>query len=180
MKHKLFGAAVAALALITAAPAFAQTTDSSPPSHRRLELAKEVMDATGMRKQFSGMFQNIVSQAMASATKNLPAAAKARADAFVQAESDVMSKYAPQFIDMAQNAYAETYTEQELSDILAFYQTPSGQAMTAKAPLMMQNMMGGMMTLMPKIQHEVAEEACAKVACTAAERRVLLGAAGAS
>jgi len=176
MKRMVFGAVCAAL-MASAASALAQTTDAAAPSPHRMELAREVIAASGVQKQMSGMFSNMMGQMMANVTKNVPPSAKARVDAFTQAETDVMVRYLPKIVDVVTDAYAKTYSDQELTDILTFYQSPSGQAMTAKAPLMAQNMMGGIMGLMPQIQHDVAEEACAKITCTAAEKHILLGGA---
>jgi len=178
MKRMIFGAACAAL-IASASPALAQTMAVQVPSPHRLELAKEVIAASGVQRQMSGMFGNMMNQMMANATKNVPPSAKARVDAFTQAETDVMVRNLPKIVDVVTNAYATTYTDQELTDILAFYQSPSGQAMTAKAPQMAQNMMGGIIALMPQIQHDVAEEACAKITCTPAEKHAF-GGGGAS
>jgi uncharacterized protein len=54
------------------------------------------------------------------------------------------------------NIYADTFTEQELKDIIAFYKSPSGQAFIAKQPELMKRSMQiseKMMTnVMPKVQ----------------------------
>ncbi len=52
--------------------------------------------------------------------------------------------------------YAETFTEQELKDTVAFYKSPAGQAFIKKQPELMQRSMEItqkiMMQIMPKIQ----------------------------
>jgi hypothetical protein len=48
-------------------------------------------------------------------------------------------------------AYSDTYTEQEIEGILAFYQSPAGKAMAAKQPTLMLNMMTGMQAQMGDI-----------------------------
>jgi hypothetical protein len=55
--------------------------------------------------------------------------------------------------------YAENYTEAELRDIIAFYQTPTGQKTIAKMPVLMQESlvmsMSGVQANMPEFQRRV-------------------------
>jgi hypothetical protein len=49
--------------------------------------------------------------------------------------------------------YQATYTQDDVDGLIAFYKTPAGQALINKSPLMMQNMMDEMRTMMrPMIQ----------------------------
>jgi hypothetical protein len=173
MKRTLFGAAFAAFVLVTAGPALAQTADAADP--HKVALAQQVIDATGMKTQMTGMMHNMVGRMIASAGQNAPASAQPRIKAVEQAEEDMMDKMTPKIIQLAVEAYAKTYSEQELTDILAFYQSPSGRAMSAKAPQMMQSMMGGVIALMPQMRRQMGEEVCAKVTCSAAEKRAYFG-----
>jgi uncharacterized protein len=56
--------------------------------------------------------------------------------------------------------YTDNYSEAELRDILAFYQTPTGQKTIAKAPVLMQQSimlsMGGVQANMPEFQRRVS------------------------
>ncbi len=58
--------------------------------------------------------------------------------------------------------YADTFTEQEIKDMIAFYKSPVGQALVKKQPELMKRSMEisqkVMMQIMPKIQ-AMAEEA---------------------
>jgi hypothetical protein len=72
-------------------------------------------------------------------------------------------------------AYAETYSEQELSDILTFYKSPSGSALATKAPQLAQESLGGYFKLLPEIMRDAGEEVCAKTTCTAAQKAAFFG-----
>jgi hypothetical protein len=49
--------------------------------------------------------------------------------------------------------YQATYTQDDVDGLIAFYKTPAGQALISKSPLMMQNMMDEMRSMMrPMIQ----------------------------
>lgn len=65
--------------------------------------------------------------------------------------------------------YRETLTEDEVAGMLAFYQTPAGQALIRKMPLVMQKIMpeiqGVMASAMPKMQ-EIQREFMAEMRAT--------------
>jgi uncharacterized protein len=56
--------------------------------------------------------------------------------------------------------YADNYTEAELKDIIAFYQTPTGQKTLAKMPVLMQQSltmsMSGVQANMPEFQRRIS------------------------
>lgn len=61
--------------------------------------------------------------------------------------------------------YRQSFSQEDVDGIIAFYKTPAGQAMISKMPLVMQNMMSEMTQMMKpmqqkmlEIQHETIEE----------------------
>ena len=53
--------------------------------------------------------------------------------------------------------YQATYTQDEVDGLIAFYKTPAGQALISKSPLMMQNMMSEMQTLMRPVTQRMIQ-----------------------
>jgi uncharacterized protein len=53
--------------------------------------------------------------------------------------------------------YQATYTQDDVDGLIAFYKTPAGQALINKSPLMMQNMMDEMRTLMRPMIQRIAQ-----------------------
>jgi hypothetical protein len=51
--------------------------------------------------------------------------------------------------------YTDTYTEEEIDGILAFYKSPAGKALLQKMPQVMQRSMPVMMQLMGDLQPEI-------------------------
>lgn len=88
----------------------------------------------------TGAFGNMAAQVTASAGKSLSADRQARMKIIGEAEGAALAKLVPQIVDSMVNGYAKNFSEQELSDILAFYQSPSGRSMVAKTPQFMQGM----------------------------------------
>lgn len=136
---RLAGAALALVVLTGAVPALAQ--DSSPfsmrgttgaePSAAQLKLANELLVANGEASSFDAIIPNVVEQTAAS---------------FVQANPDlirdlreVARQLAPEYEgrrgEIAQilaRTYAATFSEAELSEMLAFYNSPVGRKLVAQ------------------------------------------------
>ena len=172
-------AALLALTLVLGGAARAQDLPAVPAvesiSPRKLELARELIEAAGGRSQMQNMLRGLGQQIASSASSKLSAAQKTQMGVMVEAEGDALTKRFPELQEAMAKGYAETYSEQELSDILAFYKSPSGRAMIAKAPAVMQDVMAAVFRMMPEIQRDAGEEICAKITCTAAQKAAFMG-----
>jgi hypothetical protein len=171
--------ALAALAVVLGGAAQAQ---EPPPlsaaeavTPRKLQLANELIEATGVNAQIKNMFHTMAGQMAANAGSKLSADDKTKMQLVFDAEGNALAKRFPDIEDAAARDYAETYSEQEISDILAFYKSPSGRAMTAKAPQLMQGMIGAVLKMMPEVQRDAGMEICAKITCTPAQNAAFTG-----
>jgi hypothetical protein len=106
----------------------------------RKAKAEEVLKLTNSEQMMKQMIDRARAMQTARASKlDLPEDQKAQAEALqnkiMQVISDRMSweKLKPQFVQI----YADTYTDEELDGIVAFYKSPAGQAMLAKMPEIM-------------------------------------------
>ena len=68
---------------------------------------------------------------------------------------------------------ADTFSEKELTDLVAFYESPTGQAVVEKTPQMAARLMPVMISLMPEITKELMTKVCAKTECTAAQKAAM-------
>jgi hypothetical protein len=172
-------AALAALAFVLGAAARAQDLPAVPAAEaitpRKLELAHELIEATGAASQMKTIMQNIAGQIAASTSAKLSADDQTKMQVVMAAEADAFAKRFPEIQDAIAHGYAETYSEKELSDILAFYQSPSGMAMTSKAPTLVKGMIETILKLAPQIQRDAGAEICAKITCTAAQKAAFAG-----
>lgn len=80
---------------------------------------------------------------------------------------NVLQKYIPQMKDAMYRTYAETFSEDELKSIVEFYESPNGQAVIHKLPLVMQRFMPAISAMMPQMQAEMQSQICAKLKCPA-------------
>jgi hypothetical protein len=179
MKLKAIGAAaLLALLMISAQSAGAQPAQATAaaPSERKLQLARELVEATGMDATMVGAFHDMAKQMTASAGANLSQERQDKLRIVSDAEGDVLAKLVPTIVQSMVSGYAQTFTEQELSDMLAFYRSASGRSMVSKTPQFMRGITAEMAGLMPQMRREIGAEVCAKLTCTAAERAAYFGA----
>ncbi len=157
MKH-IIAAAVIAAGLI-AAPALAQE-----PSARAIALAKRYLADAEARK----ILENegpVVAQYMISKIP-APAGGDAKAQEVKQAMLDaanaaVLAKL-PDFLDKTAVIYAKVFSEKELTDIVAFYDSPSGKAFVAKTGDAAAPMAELIHALGDDIQRDTQQRFCAK------------------
>lgn len=122
---KVILAAIGALSLLAVAPA--RAADLPAPTPHQLELSRQVMELSGQQSAVQDNIRSTISNLLASELgANDPRSKKIvdRATAIIM----------PQLMNRVETVYAQVYSEQELTDILAFYQSPAGQAMLAKLP----------------------------------------------
>lgn len=148
---------VALCSVFGASPAFAA---DRPPSEASIEQllqvtqAHKLLDAT--MAQVGAMLRKSAQQAMAG--QPIDAGEQKILDAQMSKLDDLLKqqmswdKMEPMYVDL----YRQTFTQKEINDILIFYQSPSGQSMITKMPVLtghlMQMMQGKMATLMPQLQ----------------------------
>ncbi|HSZ50868.1 MAG TPA: DUF2059 domain-containing protein [Caulobacteraceae bacterium] len=168
----------ASVTQVTAQPAPASSEDSAP-SARKLELARQLVQMSDLKANMvaalRGMASGLASQQAAQGGQTLAPDRQAKLKAIQDAEADVLPRMVPNIVEAMVQGYAREFTEKELSDAVAFYQSPSGRAIIAKTPQLMQGVMVELVRLTPQLRRDMGEEICAKVTCTAAEKAAYFG-----
>lgn len=109
------------LVVIQAAPAGAQAPDAA-----RVTLARRVLDASGTVETIAAaMRANLPAQR--SANPQIPA------EFWTRFESRIVQDM-PQLLDSIAVLYAAKFTQQELSGLLTFYQSPTGRRLRTLQP----------------------------------------------
>ncbi|MBL8770218.1 MAG: DUF2059 domain-containing protein [Phenylobacterium sp.] len=154
---------VGALALVGMclgpAPGLAQTADG------KRQLAQQLMDETGMTANLDSMTKSMIEQMVAHTTAEMSPETRARAGQMAEAMSAALQRVTPRIMAVSIDAYAQTFTEEELQGILAFYRTPVGRSMAAKMPVLMRNVTDASLAIMPEMQAAMAAELCARQTC---------------
>jgi hypothetical protein len=140
---------VTLIAFLLTPSLFAQTTKTA-----KIEEIFHLTKIDQMQKQMmSQMSAMMKQQTMANLTpdqqKNATEMSQRVMEFTMQKMSwDVMK---PEFIKL----YDDTYTEDEISGILQFYQSPAGEAMLAKSPVLVANTMALVQKRMAEIKPEL-------------------------
>ena len=143
-------------ALVTAGVA------NAAPSEKQLALAKRYVEAAHMADSVSSMMKQLRPMLMSQAEAQMDASQKkVLGDAFDVAYQHYLQSYLTRVTPIL----AETYTEDELNGIVAFYESPVGQAMLAKSPALQQKLVPVAMDLVPDLQDDLKAEVCAHVGC---------------
>ena len=153
----------AAVALVSATPAICA---DAPPNPHSLELARKLFNEMHMDQMMATAMHQMMPMMMAQARKANPNLTEEQSRAVGEAAAESADDMMKKVVDRAAPLYAETFTEKELQDLVNFYDSPSGQAMIAKMPVMMSKMTASMADLMPEMTADVTRRICAKTDCT--------------
>jgi hypothetical protein len=132
--------ALLACALFLSTPVFAQTA-SKDSINRLLKAANAEQMLTNIHTQLDNTMKAAMNQALKS--QNAGSDAQQYADAFSKKMSEeVKSELSwEKMRDLYQQVYAETFTQEEVDGLIAFYESPAGKAFVAKMPTVMQKSM---------------------------------------
>ena len=139
----------------------AWAADATPSTDRRLELARRYMEASQTDRMIDGMMSSmrpVMEQQFKSLTvEKRSALSKVFEDTMHELMDDVMVDMLP--------LVAETFTEKELEELIAFYEGPTGRAVLEKMPLMMGKMVPIMQKRTPEFQRKIMEGVCEALDC---------------
>jgi hypothetical protein len=167
MRRNAISLVVAAVLALTASASAAQPSSIGPVTPARLALAQRVVDtgklARGMSLVVDAMLGPFIQQIRSGDG----------ADALKSYVVDLMAKMLPKIAEI----YAENFSEQQLNDILAFYASPTGQALLDKQPALAREAQLAVAPLVPPMQRDMIDKLFAHVcqiqACTPAQRQQL-------
>ena len=141
-------------ALIALAPsAFAQT-----PSAASLATAHQLVNVTGATALFSPLIAGVVEQAKLLYLQQNPALAKDLNEIAAKMRTDLQ----PRFVEVQNEVaklYAQHFTDKELKEILAFYQSPVGKKVLSEQPKVVE----GSMKFAQDWANKLSEEVTAKM-----------------
>lgn len=154
--------------LVAAALAFfTSTTQAAPPSDASINQLLELSKAGALMDSVWAQMDGFMKTSMQQVTKGKPLSAD---------EQVIMDKQQTKMIAIMKDelswakikggfvqVYRETFTQEEVDGIIAFYKSPTGQAFIDKQPALMKNTMTLMQQrmgpIMQKIQQMTAETA---------------------
>ncbi|MET0337629.1 MAG: DUF2059 domain-containing protein [Caulobacter sp.] len=157
---------VAACAMVaTALPSAAQAA----PSQRSLDLARRYVAALDMDKNMDAMMKSMLPAMVAAQTKQHPGLSPDKHQAILEASAESTKVMLPKMMDRFVPVMAEILTEQELSDLVTFYESTTGRSIIAKTPQFGAAMGKVMAEIMPEFQADLRQRICTQIDCRAAE-----------
>jgi uncharacterized protein len=160
LEHHVRKFLVAAIVALSACSAMA-----NPPSAESLDRLFAATKSEALLESMARDMENFVRQSMQQqmAGKTLTPAQQRALDEFPKKAAALMSEEMSWAIMKPQYArvYAESFTQDEVDGLIAFYATPAGLAMVNKMPVVMQKSMQlaqqQLQRLMPRIQQLALE-----------------------
>ena len=122
-----------ALALALAATSPAAFAQGAKPSAAALATAKQLVTATGATALFSPLIAGVIEQSKLLYLQQNPMLQKDLNEIAQKMRTDLQPRFAEVINEVARQ-YAAHFSEQELKDILAFYQSPVGKKMLSEQP----------------------------------------------
>jgi hypothetical protein len=136
--NRTLSTGVLALAFAFTAPlAFAQ---GAQPSAAAMATAKQLVNVTGATALFNPLIAGVVEQAKLLYLQQNPMLQKDLNDIAAKLRTELAPRFV-QVTDEVAREYATHFTEQELKDILAFYQTPAGKKLLQEQPAVVNDSM---------------------------------------
>lgn len=133
---------VSVLAGALAAPGMAVAQQAAAPTANQIALAKSLVEANGEAHAFDGVIANIVDGAALSFLSTNPDLAKQLRDVAIGLRPE-FEKRKPEILQILATAYASRFSEAELKEALAFYNTPTGKKLVSDRPQIVQQAVQG-------------------------------------
>jgi hypothetical protein len=138
----------------------------APPNPHSVELARQLFSEMHMDTLMGDMMRQMTPALLAQARARNPAVSEADVRAFQEATADSMQAMMAKVNERAIPLYASTFSEKELQDLVNFYDSPTGRAMLAKMPTLMNKMAPMVTDLMPEMVADMTKRICAKTDCS--------------
>ncbi len=142
------------------------TANSQPPSKRSLELAHQLVVALENTDQFATMARwcgQTLKYNVDQAGGEEPSTRESTAA--VEAFGQACSAQLPAFLDHVAAAYADTYSETELTSILAFMRSPAGKAWTTRNKAVMDEQRHSEQAIWQAVFDDTRKRLCEKIEC---------------
>jgi len=139
-----------AVALVAVGP----TAYAQQPTPSSIAVAKQLIAVSGATTIFNPLIAGVVEQAKILYLQQNPALAKDLGDIATQMRADLQPRL-NEITEEVAKIYATNFTEQELKDILAFYQTPAGKKLLAQQAKIIETSMSFAQNWANKLSDEV-------------------------
>lgn len=168
---------VALVLMLSAAGAGHSQSAAPPPDPVKIELARRLVAAQGGERQAKAQIESMFVAMNGLIHQSLTdEAANAQAGLYKDLKAELVGM-APRILDISVHAFASQLSEKELRDMLAFQESDSGRAITAKLPAVRQQIQAEeapmMAVMISDFMQKTLDRVCAERHCTAEQRRAM-------
>jgi hypothetical protein len=149
-------ARLASVAVVLAV--FTPAAHAQQPSAGSMAVAKQLIATTNATAVFTPLIAGVVEQAKILFLQQNPALAKDLNEVTAKIRTDLQPRFA-ELNDEVAKLYATNFSEQELKDILVFYQSPAGKKMLTVQP----KVIDASMTFAGTWANKLSDEVIAKI-----------------
>jgi hypothetical protein len=149
--------ATAIAAALLAGTASAQGRAPAAPSAASIAAAKEIMEIKGGLKMFETIVLGVIEQHKNLMLQANPLLSRDLNEVTNKLRVDLAPRRAELDADVIK-IYAQSFTEQELKDLLAFYRSPLGKKLVDQEPKILDNSMGRASEWADKLAQEVVQK----------------------
>jgi uncharacterized protein len=135
------------------------------PTPEKLALSKRFIAALEMEATIGATMKSMVPAFVQMQRQKIPSLTEAQGKIVETVVIETMAEITPDYIDKVSSVYAETFTTEELTQSIAFYETPAGRSVIKKSQTMGPKIMPIMMDMMPEIEARMKNKLCAKIKC---------------
>jgi hypothetical protein len=163
-----------AVAPLPATPAAARPAEqtTAPPTARMTALAREYLNLT-MTDQFEGVVRQMLGTEFENDSE-MQALPEEDRRMILNLTAELTADMVPQMITQMVPVYASTFTEEELTALVAFYETPLGRSIADKSIQVMPEADRAVMSVVPQLLEKMATRMCQHYGCSPEEQREML------
>lgn len=167
-------AAALAATTLPAAPVAAQSSGqtTAAPSARSSELARQYLNLL-MTDQFEGVIRQMLGTEFENDSE-MQAMPDADRRMILNLLAELTTDMVPQMISEMVPVYAATFTEEELTALVGFYDTPLGRSIADKSIEVMPEADRAIMSVVPQMLEKMATRMCQHYGCSPEEQRQML------
>ncbi len=144
-------AAAVALTLLASPAAFAADAPN-------IALAKQMLTVTNATQVFTPLIPGVVEQSRLLYLQQNPGLGKDLTEIATKIRADLQPRFT-ELIDAMAKMYADAFTEQEMKDIISFYQSAAGKKLIAEQP----KLVDSSMSFAGEWANKLSEEVTAKM-----------------
>ena len=132
------------------------------PSAKQVELVRRYLEATQLVQTLQSTMQGMRATMLGPLTAQLKPDQKKAVD---EAYDATLGKFYADYFARVEPIFAEVFSEEELVQLVAFYESPVGRSMIAKTPQLQAKLLPLVSEMMPQVQQDLLTNICARVDC---------------